>query len=104
MQDPNKLQLEIDIKHLIIESLALEDIEVEDIDTQQALFNGGLELDSIDALELGVALKNKYQISIKNENEEDIQKQLSIDLRIFEDYNILFIILGIWREKNRLSP
>ena len=35
--------------------------------------------------------------------EEDIQKQLSIDLRIFEDYNILFIILGIWREKNRLS-
>jgi hypothetical protein len=35
--------------------------------------------------------------------EEDVQKQLSIDLRIFEDYNILFIILGIWREKNRLA-
>lgn len=34
---------------------------------------------------------------------EEIQKQLSIDLRIFEDYNILFIILGIWREKNRLA-
>ena len=34
---------------------------------------------------------------------EDVQKQLAIDLRIFEDYNILFIILGIWREKNRLS-
>jgi hypothetical protein len=34
---------------------------------------------------------------------EEIQKQLAIDLRIFEDYNILFIILGIWREKNRLS-
>lgn len=33
----------------------------------------------------------------------DTQKQLSIDLRIFEDYNILFIILGIWREKNRLG-
>ena len=33
---------------------------------------------------------------------EDVQKQLAIDLRIFEDYNILFIILGIWREKNRL--
>jgi hypothetical protein len=28
---------------------------------------------------------------------------LAIDLRIFEDYNILFVILGIWREKNRLS-
>lgn len=34
---------------------------------------------------------------------EDVQKQLAIDLRIFEDYNILFIILGIWREKNRLA-
>lgn len=34
---------------------------------------------------------------------EDVQKQLAIDLRIFEDYNILFIVLGIWREKNRLS-
>lgn len=34
---------------------------------------------------------------------EDIQKQLAIDLRIFEDYNILFIVLGIWREKNRLA-
>lgn len=34
---------------------------------------------------------------------EETQKQLSIDLRIFEDYNILFIILGIWRERNRLG-
>ena len=74
MQDPNKRLLEAEIKLLIIESLALEDIEVADIDTEKPLFNDGLELDSIDALELGVALKNKYQISIKNENEEDIQK------------------------------
>lgn len=34
---------------------------------------------------------------------EEVQRQLAIDLRIFEDYNILFIILGIWRERNRLS-
>lgn len=34
---------------------------------------------------------------------EEVQKQLAIDLRIFEDYNILFIVLGIWREKNRLA-
>lgn len=33
---------------------------------------------------------------------EEVQKQLSIDLRIFEDYKILFIVLGIWRESNRL--
>ena len=35
--------------------------------------------------------------------QETVQKQLSTDLRIFEDYNILFIILGIWRERNRLT-
>lgn len=33
---------------------------------------------------------------------EEVQKQLAIDLRIFEDYRILFIVLGIWRESNRL--
>lgn len=34
---------------------------------------------------------------------DDTQKQLAYDLRIFEDYNLLFIVLGIWREKNRLA-
>ena len=33
---------------------------------------------------------------------EEVQKKLSVDLRIFEDYQIHFIVLGIWREKNRL--
>lgn len=67
-------KLEIEIKQLIIDSLSLEDMTVEDIKSEEPLFNDGLELDSIDALELGVALKNKYQISIKDENEEDVQK------------------------------
>jgi hypothetical protein len=34
---------------------------------------------------------------------EEVQKQLAFDLRVFEDNNILFVILGIWREKNRLA-
>lgn len=63
-----------DIKELIIESLALEDMSADEIETSEPLFNDGLGLDSIDALELGVAIKNKYQISVKNENEADIQK------------------------------
>ena len=58
-----------------------------------------------DVSELLKAVKFNKRIILENFHylEEDIQKQLSIDLRIFEDYNILFIILGIWREKNRLS-
>ncbi|MEW5832085.1 MAG: hypothetical protein AB1763_04545 [Campylobacterota bacterium] len=35
--------------------------------------------------------------------EESAQQEMAFHLRIFEDYNILFIILGIWREKNRLA-
>lgn len=63
-----------ELKELIIETLALEDMGVEDIETEAPLFDDGLGLDSIDALELGVALKQKYQISVKDENEEDIKK------------------------------
>ncbi|TVP14484.1 AAA family ATPase [Shewanella sp. KCT] len=35
--------------------------------------------------------------------DEDSQKEMAFHLRVFEDYNILFIVLGIWREKNRLA-
>ncbi len=63
-----------ELKELIIDALVLEDMGVEDIETDAPLFDDGLGLDSIDALELGVALKNKYQVSVKEENEEDIKK------------------------------
>ena len=48
--------LEHEIKELIISSLSLEDISPDDIDTGAPLFVEGLGLDSIDALELGLAL------------------------------------------------
>ncbi|WP_294892603.1 phosphopantetheine-binding protein [uncultured Gilliamella sp.] len=59
-----------DIKALIIDVLNLEDITPEDIDTQAPLFGDGLGLDSIDALELGLAIKNQYSIVLSSENEE----------------------------------
>ena len=66
--------LTTELKTLIIETLELEDMSVDDIKDKEPLFEGGLGLDSIDALELGVALKNKYQVSVKDEDEEDIKK------------------------------
>lgn len=51
--------LETELKAFIIETLNLEDISVEDIDSEEALFVDGLGLDSIDALELGVAIQKK---------------------------------------------
>lgn len=53
-----------EIKQLIIDALNLEDVSIDDIDTEAPLFGDGLGLDSIDALELGLAIKKKYNIVI----------------------------------------
>ena len=49
--------LKQEIKELIINSLELEDVKPEDIKDDEPIFGTGLGLDSIDALELGVAIK-----------------------------------------------
>ena len=61
--------LEKDIKRLIISSLNLEDISIDDINTDAPLFGEGLGLDSIDALELGMALQKQYNIKLKAQDE-----------------------------------
>jgi acyl carrier protein len=65
--------MENEIKQLIIDALALEDIAVSDIDSKAPLFDGGLGLDSIDALELGLAIRKKYNVKIEAENEEVVK-------------------------------
>ena len=54
--------LKKEIKEVIISSLQLEDITPENIVDSEPLFGEGLGLDSIDALELGVALKKKFGV------------------------------------------
>ena len=63
-------QLEQDIKALIISSLALEDITPADIASDEPLFVKGLGLDSIDALELGLALQKRYGVTLSAESDE----------------------------------
>ncbi len=55
--------LYLEIKNLIISTLNLEELTPEDIDTDAALFGDGLGLDSIDALELGLAVKKSVRRS-----------------------------------------
>jgi acyl carrier protein len=57
--------LKLEIKRLIIEVLALEDVKPEDIVDDAPLFGEGLGLDSIDALELGIALRKRYQLKLE---------------------------------------
>lgn len=68
--DPEMQQLEHDIKALIISSLALEDITPDDIASDEPLFVNGLGLDSIDALELGLALQKRYGVTLSAESDE----------------------------------
>lgn len=69
----NNTLLELELKELIIDVLNLEDITTEDIASDMQLFGDELGLDSIDALELGVALKKKYNIEL-NEDTDDVKK------------------------------
>ena len=61
--------LEDKLRNLIVESLELEDIRPGDIQLEEPLFGDGLGLDSIDALELGLALQKTFGVSINAEDE-----------------------------------
>ncbi|MFV1992464.1 MAG: phosphopantetheine-binding protein [Acidiferrobacterales bacterium] len=62
---------EKEVASLIIESLNLEDTELDDIDPDAALFKDGLGLDSIDALELSMAISQKYGFKIKSDAKDN---------------------------------
>jgi acyl carrier protein len=67
------------LKLLIIESLDLEDISPEDIIDNEPLFGEGLGLDSIDALELGLAIKKTFDVKIEANSEKTKEHFYSID-------------------------
>jgi acyl carrier protein len=58
--------LEVEVKTMIIDALGLEDVTPDDIASDAPLFGEGLGLDSIDALELGMAIHKKYGIRIES--------------------------------------
>ncbi len=68
--------LKQELKVLIIESLDLEDVAPADIIDDEPLFVDGLGLDSIDALELGMAIKKKYQVKL-DANSRDNKKHFA---------------------------
>jgi acyl carrier protein len=62
--------LQQDIAQLIIDTLNLEDVTVEDIPPDLPLFGEGLGLDSVDALELALALQKRYDIRIASDSKD----------------------------------
>jgi acyl carrier protein len=76
-------ELEEQLKLQIMEQLNMEDLEPEDIDYDEPLFNDGLGLDSIDALELTVLLEKDYGLKIKNAMEG---KKIMYSIRTMADF------------------
>lgn len=70
--------LYLEIKNLIITTLNLDELSAEDIDADAPLFGDGLGLDSIDALELGLAVKTQYGVVLSAESEEMRQHFYSV--------------------------
>lgn len=63
-------QLEREIKQLIVEVTGLEEIRPDEIDSEVPLFVTGLGLDSIDALEIGLALHRRYGVTLSADSDE----------------------------------
>ncbi|GHC18185.1 phosphopantetheine-binding protein [Aidingimonas halophila] len=71
--------LELELKQMIIDTLELEDVTPDDIDPDAPLFVEGLGLDSIDALELGLALQKHYGIKLDAESDDTRQHFASLN-------------------------
>ena len=76
--------LEQEVAQLIIDCLNLEEITTEEINPEEPLFNEGLGLDSIDALELSVTLSKTYGIELRND--EANNKEIFSSLRSLTAY------------------
>ena len=60
--------LELELAHTIVDALNLEDVRAEEIEPEEPLFRDGLGLDSIDALEIALAISMKYGFQIRSDN------------------------------------
>ena len=79
----DKASLVAELKNLIIKALKLEDMKPDDIDAEAPLFGEGLGLDSIDALELVVALEKTYGIRIPD---EDVGREAFGSVSVLAEY------------------
>ena len=82
MAELNELQLKL--ANMIIDVLNLEDMAAADIKPDVPLFDGGLGLDSIDALEIAVAIAQNYGVYLKAEDEAT--QSIFSTLRSLADY------------------
>jgi acyl carrier protein len=76
--------LELEIKQLIVKSLNLDGVAPESIDSTAPLFVEGLGLDSIDALELAMALRQRY--GVRTAGDEAANRKIFASVRSLAEY------------------
>jgi len=79
MTSTTQTPAERELAELLVEALSLEDVDPAAIDPEAPLFNAGLGLDSIDALELALAVGKRYGFQLRSDNEEN--KRIFASLR-----------------------
>jgi acyl carrier protein len=77
--EASEIKLEERLKALIVETLGLEDVEPASIANDQHLFGEGLGLDSIDALELAIAIHSEFGVRTEENDEGNRVYYTSID-------------------------
>lgn len=75
---------ERELAELIVSSLHLEDIAPESIAPEAPLFGGDLGLDSIDALEIALAVSKRYGLQLRSEQEDN--RRIFASLRSLSEY------------------
>lgn len=76
--------LEGELKRLIVEALMLEDIRPDEIDSEAPLFYEGLGLDSIDSLDLAMALEDRF--GVRTEKDSGVNRQHFASVRALADF------------------
>jgi acyl carrier protein len=62
---------ERELARLIVESLKLEGVAPEEIEPEAPLFGEGLGLDSLDMLELSMAVEQKYGVTLRSDDPDN---------------------------------
>lgn len=75
---------ERELAQLIVDSLNLEHVEPANLDPEAPLFGGDLGLDSIDALELALAVSKHYGVQLRSDNPDN--RRVFGSLRALADY------------------
>ena len=80
----NRDEIESKLKEIVVTALDLEDLTVADIETEVPLFGEGLGLDSIDALELGMAVRKEFGITFSKDPAEN--RKVFYSVKTLADY------------------